>query len=114
MVSCINSFLTVVSPIKQRLPQGERVNIKNQVSIEERPGIVGKKTGLGHCEIDTLFGAEQKSFLLTLVDQMFKSVIIRKLDNKQVDTVIETFKGIDRLTFYDCKNLTSDNGVSKW
>ena len=41
---------------------------------------------------------------------MSKSVIIRKLDNKQADTVVEAFKDIDRSTFYDFKTLTSDNG----
>ena len=92
------------------LQSGERVNIKNRVGIEKRPAIVDEKTELGHFEIDTIFGAEQKSFLLTLVDKMSKSVIIRKLDNKQAETVVEAFKDIDSSTFYDFKTLTSDNG----
>ena len=97
-------------PYKTKTSSGERVNIKNRVGIEKRPAIVDEKTELGHFEIDTIFGAEQKSFLLTLVDKMSKSVIIRKLDNKQAETVVEAFKDIDSSTFYDFKTLTSDNG----
>lgn len=97
-------------PYKTKTSSGERVNIKNRVGIENRPAVVEEKTELGHFEIDTIFGAEQKSFLLTLVDKMSKSVIIRKLENKQADTVVEAFKHIDRSTFYDFKTLTSDNG----
>ncbi|RSD28576.1 IS30 family transposase [Vibrio pectenicida] len=97
-------------PYKTHSGSGDRVNIKNRVGIENRPEIADEKTELGHFEIDTIFGAGQKSFLLTLVDKMSKSVVIRKLANKQANTVVEAFKDVHGSTFYDFKTLTSDNG----
>ncbi|NJD86249.1 hypothetical protein EWM60_18605 [Candidatus Erwinia dacicola] len=37
----------------------------------------------GHFEIDTIFGKDEKSFLLTLVDKALKTIIIRKLPNRR-------------------------------
>ncbi|OFC62691.1 hypothetical protein BBW68_08670 [Candidatus Erwinia dacicola] len=48
----------------------------------------------GHFEIDTIFGKDQKSFLLTLVDKALKTVIIRKLSNKRAETVVAAFRNI--------------------
>ena len=39
----------------------------------------------GHFEIDTIFGKDQKSLLLTLVDKALKIVTIRKLPNKRAE-----------------------------
>ena len=64
----------------------------------------------GHFEIDTIFGKDQKSFLLTLVDKALKTVIIRKLPNKRAETVVAAFRDIEANTFCEFKTLTADNG----
>ncbi len=51
----------------------------------------------GHFEIDTIFGKDQKSFLLTIVDKALKTVIIRKLPNKRAETVVAAFRDIKRV-----------------
>ncbi|PAV02267.1 IS30 family transposase [Arsenophonus sp. ENCA] len=58
----------------------------------------------------TVFGKDQKSFLLTLADKATKQIIIRKLPNKRADTVVDAFLDIVANTFCDFKTLTADNG----
>jgi IS30 family transposase len=41
----------------------------------------------GHYEIDTIYGKDQESFLLTLVDIATMYTVIIKLDNKAAKTV---------------------------
>ncbi|WP_154236439.1 IS30 family transposase, partial [Yersinia enterocolitica] len=59
--------------------QAPRGSIPNRVGIEHRPAEADLKQQPGHFEIDTIFGKDQKSFLLTVVDKAVKLVIIRKL-----------------------------------
>ncbi|HDL6968762.1 TPA: IS30 family transposase [Yersinia enterocolitica] len=59
--------------------QDPRGSIPNRVGIEHRPAEADLKQQPGHFEIDTIFGKDQKSFLLTVVDKAVKLVIIRKL-----------------------------------
>ncbi|WP_440864580.1 IS30 family transposase [Symbiopectobacterium purcellii] len=105
----------------QQLPhRGKRYNYKtdenkrgpipNRVGIEQRPAVADLKQEPGHFEIDTIFGKDQKSFLLTVVDKAVKLVIIRKLPNKRAETVVAAFRDIVANTFCEFKTLTADNG----
>ncbi|MGL4721196.1 MAG: IS30 family transposase [Kluyvera intermedia] len=88
----------------------KRGPIPNRVGIEHRPAEADLKQEPGHFEIDTIFGKDQKSFLLTLVDKALKTVIIRKLPNKRSETVVAAFRDIEANTFCEFKTLTADNG----
>lgn len=85
--------------------------IINRVGIEHRPAEADLKAQPGHFEIDTVFGKDQKSFLLTAVDKATKSLIVRKLTDKRAETVIAAFQEIIGSTLYTFKTLTSDNGT---
>jgi len=85
--------------------------IIGRVGIEHRPIIANLKTEPGHFEADTIFGLNQESFLLTLVDKANKRTIIRKLPNKCAQTVIDAMKNIMKTTFDVFKTITSDNGT---
>ena len=87
-----------------------RTPIPDRVGIEHRPAEAALKQYPGHFEIDTLFGKDQKSFLLTAVDKATRQVIIRKLPNKRAESVVEAFSDIVANTFCEFKTLTSDNG----
>ena len=97
-------------PYNKKISSTDKVKIKNRVGIEERPIVANEKTEAGHWELDTIFGKDQKSFLLTLVDKATKTTIVRKLANKQADTIAAAFVQIAESTLYDFKTLTSDNG----
>ncbi|HHL2713310.1 TPA: IS30 family transposase [Yersinia enterocolitica] len=74
--------------------QPPRGPIPNRVGIEQRPAEADLKQQPGHFEIDTIFGKDQKSFLLTVVVKAVKMVIIRKLPNKRAETVVAAFRDI--------------------
>lgn len=87
-----------------------RSPIPDRVGIEYRPAEAELKQHPGHFEIDTVFGKEQASFLLTAVDKATRQVIIRKLPNKRAESVVEAFRDIVASTFCEFKTLTADNG----
>jgi Transposase and inactivated derivatives, IS30 family len=88
-----------------------RSPIPDRVGIEHRPAEAELKQHPGHVEIDTIFGKDQKSFLLTVVDKATKQVIIRKLPNKRAESVVAAFSDIVANTFCEFKTLTADNGA---
>jgi IS30 family transposase len=90
--------------------QPRRSPIPNRVGIEHRPAEADLKQCPGHVEIDTVFGKDQQSFLLTVVDMATKQLTIRKLPNKRAETVVSAFKDIVANTFCEFKTLTADNG----
>ena len=97
---------------RYRYDTGEprRTPIPDRVGIEHRPAEAELKQYPGHFEIDTIFGKDQKSFLLTVVDKATKQVIIRKLPNKRAESVVAAFRDIVANTFCAFKTLTADNG----
>ncbi len=84
--------------------------ILNKCCISQRCEEANNKSKPGHWEIDTVFGLKQKSFLLTLVDRCSKFSIIRKLPNKEAETVRAALQDIIDNTLLPFKTITSDNG----
>jgi len=84
--------------------------IQDKVHISSRTCIEALRQEAGHYEIDTIFGLEQKSFLLTLVDIATKYTIVMKLANKEANTVYLAIKTIMAETLLPFKSITSDNG----
>ncbi len=80
--------------------------IPNRVGIGYRPAQAELKQEPGHFEIDTIFGKDQKSFLLTIVDKALKTFIIRKLPNKRAETVVAAFRYIEANAAGDLENAT--------
>ena len=88
----------------------KRGQIRNRISIDERPEIVAEKTRLGDWEIDTVMGKNHQGALVTIVDRVSKFTLIKKVDSKHADVV--TKATIDLLKPFEDKTLTitADNG----
>ena len=88
----------------------KRGQIRNRISIDERPEIVAEKTRLGDWEIDTVIGKNHQGALVTIVDRVSKFTLIKKVDSKHADVV--TKATIDLLKPFEDKTLTitADNG----
>ena len=84
--------------------------IKDRVSISQRPEIVDDKQRIGDLETDTIVGANQKGAITTIVDRasMFIKISI-PTTKKAIDIERETLRLLtpfkDRI-----KTMTSDNG----
>ena len=95
---------------KQYGSKDKRGQIRNRISIDERPEIVEQKTRLGDWEIDTVIGQNHQGALVTIVDRVSKFTLIKKVDSKHADVV--TAATITLLKPYLDKTLTitADNG----
>ncbi len=84
--------------------------IPNQVSIDERPSIVGAKLRFGDWEGDTVIGKRHRGALVTLVERKSLYTIIRAVCRKTAEAVREAV--VAGLTPYKEKvyTLTYDNG----
>ena len=83
----------------------------NKQSIEQRAPVLELKQEVGNWEIDTIYGKDQKSFLLTLVDIASQYTLVRKIPNKEAATVYKELQHIATTTLLPFKTITSDNGT---
>jgi len=92
--------------------QETKVTISDKVSIELRPGRLWLLMfgGAGHWEIDTIFGKNQKSFLLTMVDIASMYTIVVKIPNKKAATIELALVEIINKMHIPIQSITSDNG----
>src|SRR3990167_5988659 len=87
-----------------------RGQIKNRVSIDERPKIVDKKERLGDWEGDTIIGAHQQKAIVTLVDRASKLTRIGPVATKHSDVVSEIIVDLLRPMWRITHTVTLDNG----
>jgi IS30 family transposase len=87
-----------------------RGQLRNRVSIEQRPAVVEKKSRIGDWEIDLVMGRKQHGALVTLVERRSRYTVIGKVTTKQADEVAT--ETIDRLRPYQAHThtITADNG----
>ena len=84
--------------------------IKNRVSIEERPEKVEYRERKGDLEGDTMIGARHRGVLLTLNDRVTKKVALDKLDSKHAGHVCEVMIGATKKFPGKKHTCTVDNG----
>lgn len=87
-----------------------RGQIKDRVSIEERPSIVEDKSRIGDFEIDTVIGKDHQGALVTIVDRMSKFTLIGKVDSKDADGVANMLISLLKPYKSIVHTITADNG----
>lgn len=87
-----------------------RGQIKDRVSIDERPPVVEARSRLGDWEIDTIIGARHSGALLSLTERRSRGVLLAKLPDRSSEEVINAAIGL--LGEHEDKvlTITSDNG----
>lgn len=87
-----------------------RGQIRNRVSIEERPLSVEDKNDVGHWEIDTVIGKGHRGALVTIVERVSLFTVSARVNNKSAEEV--TAATIALLTPYKAvvRTITADNG----
>jgi transposase, IS30 family len=90
----------------------KRQRIKDQISIEDRPGHVELRLEVGHWEGDLMIGIGQKSAIGTIVERKTRFTFIVKLENRKSQTVTYQFaKILNTLPQFIRKTMTYDNGM---
>jgi transposase, IS30 family len=97
----------------------KRQRIKDQTSIEQRPGHIELRLEVGHWEGDLMIGIGQKSAIGTIVERKTRFTFIVKLENRKSQTVTYQFaKILNSLPQFIRKTMTYDNGMEmanhKW
>ena len=87
-----------------------RGQIKNRISIDERPKIVDKKLRIGDWEGDTIIGKQQQKAIVTLVDRASKVVRIGPVATKHSDVVAKIMINLLMPTESTSHTVTLDNG----
>lgn len=87
-----------------------RGQIKNRVSIDERPAVVDEKIEVGHWEIDTVIGQNHSGALVTIVERVTKFTVSARVQSKcaadvsaMTVTLLTPFIGL-------VSSITADNG----
>ena len=88
----------------------KRGQIKNRISIDERPKVVEKKERIGDWEGDTIIGAQQKKAIVTLVDRASKLTRIGPVATKHADVVSKIIVDLLRPMRHISHTVTLDNG----
>jgi len=88
----------------------KRGQLKNRISIDERPSIVADKARFGDWEMDLVIGKDHQGALLTIVERVSKFTIIEKLSGKNAIEVERA--AIKSLLPYQSwlHSITVDNG----
>ena len=95
---------------KRRNGKSTRGQIKNRVSIDDRPSIVDEKSRVGDWEIDTVIGKGHSGALVTLVERVTKMTLSAAVKSKSAEDV--TNATIELLKPYKevVHTITADNG----
>jgi IS30 family transposase len=96
----------------RKRPVGEKISIKNRVTIDQRPEIVNTKQRFGDWEIDTIVGKDNKGAIVTIVERKTNFMMMEKL--KYGKNAKELTKVVVRLlTAYIeyVHTITGDNGT---
>ena len=95
---------------KRRNEKASRGQIKNRISIDERPEIVEDKSRIGDWEIDTVIGKGHSGALVTIVERVTKFTVAKQVDNKSAAAVtaatIELLRPLKDVVL----TITADNG----
>ncbi len=88
----------------------KRGQIRNRISIDERPEIVAQKTRIGDWEIDTVIGKNHQGALVPIVDRVSKFTLIKKVASKQAEVVTEATILLLQSYLDKTLTITADNG----
>jgi IS30 family transposase len=104
---------------RNKRKSGQRIRIKDQVSIDNRPAYIQQRLEAKHTEGDLMIGVGQKSAIATLVDRKTRYVFIRKIPDRKSKTVTRIFAQIfNNQPQYLRRTMTYDNGMEmadhKW
>jgi len=95
---------------KRTASHRSRGQIKNRVSIDERPLIVEEKTRVGDWEVDTIIGKHHHQGIVTIVDRCSKFTLMKKVPSKHAEPVKQAILDLLKPIQEHTLTITSDNG----
>lgn len=95
---------------RRRNGKSSRGQIRNRVSIDERPAVVERKSRVGDWEIDTVIGKGHSGALVTIVERATLFTLVAPVADKSAEAVTQAT--IELLLPYKdlVHTITADNG----
>jgi len=87
-----------------------RGQLKNRISIDERPDIVDSRSRIGDWELDTIIGKGHKQAIVSLTECKSRLTLIHKVERKTACSVTEAIIHLLQPVAHRVLTLTSDNG----
>ena len=87
-----------------------RGQIKNKVSIDDRPPIVDSRERLGDWEVDTIIGKRHKQAIVSVTERKSRFALIYKVERKTSDQVTKAINKLLLPIKDKVHTLTFDNG----
>ena len=87
-----------------------RGQLRNRISIEERPAIVDRRERLGDWELDTVIGKGKKQALVSLTERKARLTLLAKVSDRKAETVKDAITKLLEPLSSRVHTLTSDNG----
>jgi transposase, IS30 family len=87
-----------------------RGQLKNRISIDERPLVVEEKSRIGDWEVDTVIGRYHHQGIVTLVDRHSKFTLMKKVPSKHAEPVKQAILDMMKPIAKHVLTITSDNG----
>ena len=95
---------------KRRNGKSSRGQIKNRISIDDRPKVVDQKERIGDWEIDTVIGKGHSGALVTIVERVTKFTLAKQVSNKTAEKVTQATIELLRPYKDIVQTITADNG----
>ena len=87
-----------------------RGNLKNRVSIDERPDVVDARSRIGDWETDTIIGKAHKQAIVSLTERKSGLALIYKVDRRTKENTEGAIKRLLGSISKQVHTITSDNG----
>lgn len=87
-----------------------RGQIRNRVSIAERPAIVARRARLGDWEVDTMIGKGHQQALVSLTERKSRLTLLAKVGRKNAEAVATAVMTLLKPLGLPLHTLTADNG----
>ncbi len=95
---------------KRRNGKSTRGQIKNRVSIDDRPEVVDDKSRIGDWEIDTVIGKGHSGALVTIVERVTNFTVSAQVNSKSAADVTKATIALLRPFKDVVHTITADNG----
>ena len=87
-----------------------RGQIKDRVSMDQRPAIVEEKSRIGDWEIDLVMGGQRTGALVSVVERRSRYTVLGKVPSKQAEHVAATTIALLAAHKGHTQTITADNG----
>jgi len=89
---------------------GRRGQLRNRVSIDERPAVVERRGRYGDWEADTIIGKGQKQAIVSLTERRARLTLLAKVHTREAKTVGQAMTQLLTPVANRVHTITADNG----